>query len=355
MGFATDLLTLKITLSTTAKRLLRALIALTLVAWLAQRVGLDAILNKMASTDLRLVLLATGLLALDGLAKVRNWQLLLAANVDDQPVPFKRMAIAFFAGGLIGAIVPSSASTDACRVVLASRALGGHTPACAASIFTLNALGWFTGSLIGLTGFGILAATGRLPVLLEPVALVFLATLALLPIAYALLAARRATFVGWVERLAHRWPRVGITLTKFVDALLVFEHAHMRFPVFVLVAGVGLLAQTGMFAVTAKAIGIDLPFAVWMVLVPLTRIVALVPVSIADFGLIQAAHVSVLSLFGVPPWHSFTLSTLFAIEGLLIHSTLGTTAFLAGGRDPAPGAERAPAMRPNPKNSASTG
>jgi hypothetical protein len=125
---------------------------------------------------------------------------------------------------------------------------------------------------------------------------------------------------------------VGAVATRFVDALLVFEHAHMRFPVFLLVAALGLLAQTAMFAVTAHAVGIELPFAVWMVLVPLTRIVALVPVSIADFGLIQAAHVSVLSLFGVPPWESFALSTLFALEGLLIHSTLGTTAFLAGGR-----------------------
>ena len=92
---------------------------------------------------------------------------------------------------------------------------------------------------------------------------------------------------------------------------------------FLLVSALGLLAQTGMFAVTASAVGIEMPFALWMVLVPLTRIVALVPVSIADFGLIQAAHVWVLSLFGVPPSQSFALSTLFAIEGLLIHSTLG--------------------------------
>jgi uncharacterized protein (TIRG00374 family) len=346
---------LNITLSQTAKRTLRALIALALVAWLAHNVGVDAIMKKLAGADIRLLLLATVLLALDGVAKVRNWQLLLAANVDDQAVPFKRVAIAFFAGGLIGAVVPSSASTDACRVVLATRALGGHTPACAASIFTLNALGWFTGSLIGLTGFGILAATGRLPVLLEPVALVFVVTLALLPIAYGLLASRRSSVLRRVERIAGRWPRVGNTLAKFVDALLVFEHAHMRFPVFLLVAGLGLFAQTGMFALTAQALGIELPFAVWMMLVPLTRIVALIPVSIADFGLIQAAHVSVLSLFGVPAWQSFALSTLFAIEGLLIHSTLGTTAFLLGGRDPGTASLRAPGMPPQPKNSASTG
>jgi hypothetical protein len=91
-----------------------------------------------------------------------------------------------------------------------------------------------------------------------------------------------------------------------------------------------------------------------MVLVPLTRIVALVPVSIADFGLIQAAHVSVLSLFGVPPWQSFALSTLFAVEGLLIHSTLGSSAFLLGGRRAPP--EGNPIRgAPQPRNSASTG
>jgi hypothetical protein len=87
-----------------------------------------------------------------------------------------------------------------------------------------------------------------------------------------------------------------------------------------------------MFALTAAAVGIDVPFAVWMMLVPLTRIVALVPVSIADFGLIQAAHVTVLALFAVPASQSFTLSALFAVEGLLIHSTAGATAFLLDGR-----------------------
>jgi hypothetical protein len=121
-------------------------------------------------------------------------------------------------------------------------------------------------------------------------------------------------------------------LGKFLDALLVFEHAGLRFPMFLLVSAAGLLAQTCMFALTAEAVGIEVPFAVWMMLVPLTRIVALIPVSIADFGLIQAAHVTVLALFGVPPSQSFALSALFAVEGLLIHSTAGATAFLLAGR-----------------------
>lgn len=311
-------------------------------------------MREFATAHLGLVLVATLLLAVDSISKAWNWQQLLAANVGDQPVLLRRVLTWFFAGGFIGAIVPSSASTDACRVVLAARGLDGHAPGCTASIVTLNALGWFTGCLIGLAGLGILAAHHQLPVLLDPVGFVFLGTLAALPIAYGALASKRAWVMTLIERIGRRWPRARHTLTKFLEALLVFEHAHVRFPAFLLVSAIGLLAQTGMFAVTAHAVRIDVPFAVWMVLVPLTRIVALIPVSIADFGLIQAVHVSVLTLFGVPPWQSFALSTLFAIEGLLIHSTLGSSAFLLGGRRVPP--ERGPVEgAAQPRNSASTG
>jgi uncharacterized protein (TIRG00374 family) len=320
------------TLSQTARRLLRALVALMLVAWLAYRVGLHEIVSEFQEAHAGLVVLATLLLAVDGVAKAFNWQQLVQRNIGDRWVPISRVLVWFFAGGFIGAVVPSSASTDACRCVLASRALGGHAAACAASIVTLNALGWFTGSILGIVGLTYLYVSKQLPLLLGPVVLLFLFTLIVLPTLYALLASRREALMRFIARIGQRWPGLIQTLMKFVDALLAFEHAHMRFPVFLLVAGIGLLAQTGMFALTARAVGMELPFAVWMVLVPLTRIVALIPVSIADFGLIQAAHVWVLSLFGVPPWESFTLSTLFAVEGLLIHSTLGALSFLASGR-----------------------
>jgi MFS family permease len=323
---------LKNTLSQTARRLLRALVALLLVGWLAHRVGVHEIASEFEMARVGMILLATLLLAIDGIAKASNWQQLLQRNIGDRWVPISRVLVWFFAGGFIGAVVPSSASTDACRVVLAARTLRGHTAACAASIVTLNALGWFTGSIIGMIGLAYLHLTDRLPLLLGPVVLIFIFTLLALPIAYALLASRREVVMACIARLGQRWPGLVHTLMKFVDALLVFEHAHVRFPIFLLVAGIGLLAQTGKFAVTAAAVGIELPFAVWMVLVPLTRLVALIPVSIADFGLIQAAHVWVLSLFGVAPWESFALSTLFAIEGLLIHSSLGTVSFLISGR-----------------------
>lgn len=313
--------------------------------WLAYSVGFALILDQFARAELPLLLGATVLLALDGVAKARNWQQLLRACVGDAQLRFRRVLRWHFAGGFLGAIVPSSAGTDACRVWMAMRGLGGHAAPCAASILTVNGLGWFTGSIIGIVGAAILLRDGALPTLLEPVVLVFLFTLAVLPVAYAVLASKREWVIDMIERVGGRWGKLQTGLTRFVDALLVFEQAHVRFPSYLLVSTTGLLAQTGMFALTGAAVGIHLPFAVWMVLVPLTRLVALVPVSIADFGLIQAAHISVLALFDVPASKSFAVSALFAVEGLIIHSTLGSSAFLYGNRGdlaaPPPGPGRA--------------
>jgi glycosyltransferase 2 family protein len=314
------------------RRVIRAALALCILLWLAHSVGFGLIEDQLRHADVPLLLAATLLLAIDGLAKARNWQQLLIASVGYTELKFHQVLTWHFAGGFVGAIVPSSAGTDACRVFMALRGLGGHAAPCAATILTVNGLGWFTGSAIGVIGAAILLVDDKMPTLMHIPVLMFVATLAVLPIAYGLLAARREWLLKWIDRVGQRSVRAKEGLTKFLDALLVFEQAHVRFPVYLAVSTLGLLAQTGMFALTADAVGIHLPFAVWMVLVPLTRLVALIPVSIADFGLIQAAHVSVLGLFGVPAVQAFALSALFAVEGLIIHSTLGSAAFLYSGR-----------------------
>lgn len=312
-------------------RWLRLGVAAGIVAWLAHSAGLEEIARNFARADLGLLAMALSLLFADSLAKAWNWRKLIASLVTDRDVPFGKVVSWYFAGGFLGAVVPSSASTDFLRAYLSQRALGGgHGPACAASVLTLNGIGWLSGCLLGITGVALLALGRELPVLLGPAALMFIVMAVVLPVGYRVLASNhRRVF----ERLRNaRWHKLKEYLRHFVDAVCVFDRAHVRFLQFLVVSATGMVAQAGMFALTAASVGVYLPFAVWMILAPLTRIIALVPISVLDFGLIQGAHVWLLALFDVPAAQAFVISALFALQGAFIHATVGSVAFIYGDR-----------------------
>ncbi len=309
---------------------LRLGVAVAIVAWLAGHAGFEALAHTYSRIDLPLLIAALALMFADSLAKVWNWRKLIASLVTDRTVSFARVMSWYFAGGFLGAVLPSSASTDVIRAWLGQRSLGGHGAACAASVVTLNGVGWMAGCLLGLTGIGLLALGRSLPALLGPAALLFVAMAVVLPVSYRVLSAQRGRILVLLRDF--RWPKVSAVLRRFLDAVFVFERAHVRFLQFLVVATTGLLAQAGMYALTAASVGVHLPFAVWMILAPLTRIIALVPISVLDFGLIQGAHVWILALFDVPVSQAFAISTLFALQGAFIHSTVGSAAFVVDGR-----------------------
>jgi uncharacterized protein (TIRG00374 family) len=314
----------------TTFRWLRVAAAVAIVVWLASRAGLDEIVRQFSGVKIPLLLAAAALLFADSLAKAWNWRKLIASLVTDRQVPLAKVMSWYFAGGFLGAVVPSSASTDVLRAYLSQRALGGHGAACAASVLTLNGLGWFAGCLLGLVGIVLLAVGRELPALLGPAAFAFMLMAIVLPVGYHVLSTNRRRILDRLRGL--RWQKLKEMLRRFVDAVCVFEHAHVRFLQFLVISASGMLAQAGMFALTAAAVGVHLPFAVWMILAPLTRIIALVPISVMDFGLIQGAHVWILALFDVPPSQAFVISTLFALQGAFIHSTAGSLAFVYGDR-----------------------
>jgi uncharacterized protein (TIRG00374 family) len=311
-------------------KLLRLIFALLIVAWLAYQAGFDVVVLHFSHVDIPLLSAALALMFADSIVKAWNWRKLIASIITDREVSFFRVLSWYFAGGFLGAVMPSSASTDVLRAYLSQRALGGHGAACAASVLTLNGVGWFAGCLLGLTGIGLLAIGRSLPALLGPAALLFIATAVILPVGYRVLSSKRGQISNWSHDL--RRPKFDRILRKFFDAVCVFERAHVRFLQFLIIAVAGLLAQAGMYALTAASVGVYLPFAVWMILAPLTRIIALVPISVLDFGLIQGAHIWILGLFDVPPSQAFVISTLFALQGAFIHTTVGSVAFVYGDR-----------------------
>jgi len=87
--------------------LLRLAVAVAIVLWLANRVGFDEIGRHLASVDVPLLLAALGLMFADSLVKAWNWQKLISSLVTDREVSFMRVMSWYFAGGFLGAVVPS--------------------------------------------------------------------------------------------------------------------------------------------------------------------------------------------------------------------------------------------------------
>lgn len=311
-------------------RFARLGLAALLLGWLIVHAGLESIVDTVRHVDIAILSGALALMFAESLLKASNWHTLISGIVRHLRVCFRNVLGWYFAGGFLGALIPSSASTDVFRAYLSQRGLGGHGAACAASVVTLNGLGWFAGSLLGFTGFTILAQDATVPPLLYPAALIFVGVGLILPAAYGLLSTQRGRLM--LQLRGARSEAFNSAVRKFVDAICVLEHVDVRFISVLFIAVAGLIAQAGMYALTAAAVGVYVPFAVWMILAPLTRMVALVPISVADFGLIQGAHVWLLSMFGVAGSDAFVISSLFALQGLCIHATAGAAAFVFSGR-----------------------
>ena len=84
--------------------------------------------------------------------------------------------------------------------------------------------------------------------------------------------------------------------------------------------------QTGFVALNASlgsAIGLVLPFAVWLLVWPLAKLVALAPVSLGGIGVREAALATLLLPFAAPP-------TLAVAQSLLWESLLIALGLLAG-------------------------
>jgi uncharacterized membrane protein YbhN (UPF0104 family) len=147
---------------------------------------------------------------------------------------------------------------------------------------------------------------------------------------YLLLRHKRSwllTILRWMPRWSFRLRR---PLRRFIKSLLVFEETHVAFLPLLLTVLLAQIVVVSVFATVAAAIGVHIPFAVWMVIVPLVSLGGMIPASLSGFGADQAILIYLLAPFAVSATHAFTISAFVAFTGLFTHCTVGAIAFLAG-------------------------
>lgn len=301
---------------------LRVAVSAAVFTALIEYVGLEAIVSQLRSIDGRFVALALLLLVGESLVRCVNWRQL--AREVGCALPLREVIHAYFVGGFIGAVLPSTLSTDAARSTIAAIRNGGRVEVLLATTVTLNLISLGAASLCALLAcLWLFVRFGSLP----PSALAALLAgggyLAGLAVLGELARRRRARAPHGASDAPsgarHAVPRaVRRIAERFANSLLVIRGAAEIGRVGATAAASFALRTIGLQALLVGA-GTVVPWAGLVVLGPLVAIAAALPISVAGFGGLQAVMVYVLGEWGVAPEQATAVSLVQAALFLVLH------------------------------------
>lgn len=264
-----------------------------LLAILLAMVDLATVGRVVASARPDLLLGMLALFVLERVFAAYRWLVLL--RVAEPGIRFWPVLRITFVSNFLGAFLPGTVGIEVLRVYGVGRLLA-DLPLALTSVVVERLCG--TLALLIWIGLGLLLAPIALPAALDVV-----------------LGAGFACFAVVLAALLHGWPRqvarqllAAVGLTRLRDGLILLERrldAYARRPR-TLTWSLGLafafqLLRIATIAVGALALGITVNPLLFLVIVPVTILITLLPISIGGIGARQASYVALLGLAGVAP------------------------------------------------------
>ncbi len=297
--------------------LLKTLVSLLLLLYLASRVSLDEIEQSFARADWSWLL--GGLSCMVAGVVVSSWKwraLLLADNVD---CPLRVLCKIYFIGIFFNNFLPTSIGGDAIRGYYLSRHWGSKS-VCVSSILMERISGFLVLVLFPFLGL-MLSPWGGGNNVSVPLAV-------LLAFSVILLGCFIAS--SFRNRLCLFLPiRMATIIVKLSEAFVrYFRNSRARISMIIGSVFFNGLVFTTYWCV-AQALHIDLKFATLMIVVPVVAIFSLLPVSLNGLGLREVSFVFFLTDFGVGRADALSFS-LHSYVLLLIISLLGGLVYCCG-------------------------
>ncbi len=307
---------------------LRFFLTLALLAWLVYQVDVRAALDLWLNVSPGWLAFSIAIMATARVGRCTSWAQILKLSGFARPGLYSRLIRLYFAGGFVGAVFPSSATADAMRVLLAQRLLRASLGELTASAFLLNALTCLAACTVGLIGIGLLlmeADLGHLD---------FLPTAAAVFGGFFIAIAGLCAAAAWISRnLPNRvWPiQVPVKVRLFVEELFAvlsrLKQPVRHLPPLLALAILALLCVVLSMIGLGIGLGIAVPFAAYVVAVPLTMMVSLLPASVLGFGALQLFHVYFFRYFGIEETEALAISALQTTVAVGIHIALGAGFF----------------------------
>jgi uncharacterized protein (TIRG00374 family) len=282
--------------------MVRWLVTLTCVLILFSVVDLRAMARMLLAADGRLFLVAVGVALVDRVVMILKWYPLL--HVQAPSISFGRAARSYFAAGLAGLLIPTPISGDVFRAVTLGRGRRA-VPEIGASIVMERLLGVLGSGVLCLIALGVALGTmAHLQYLTYwIVALLAVTSLGILLSLNRSFATRFSTWTSSANQTT-----LLQNINRFSIASAVYRD---RKAVLVLVGLLSFVEQLfPIFCawILSHALSVSVTFEMLIVAVPLTMVVARLPIAVSGIGAAEGAVVYLLGLFGVPAHEALALS-----------------------------------------------
>jgi uncharacterized protein (TIRG00374 family) len=285
--------------------LIRVAITAAILALLARGIDMGASAQAIAQIDLRYLAGVLALVAIDRCVMMHRWILLLRAR--GIAISTGEAVRLFLISSFVGSFLPAGIGADAARAYGLSRdaATGSDAVASVAVDRLLGVL-----SLVVMAVVGVLAWTpqGRSDWRIAG---------AIVTVAIACGAVFWANeLIRWIIPNHRHDGFLTRRLLKVTDAVGRYRsHRGVLLHVMAWSIVVQVLRVTQAYLL-GVGLGMTVPYAYFLLFMPLGLLLLLLPISISGFGAPQAGFVWMLRPLGVPDAQSFALSTLIVLTGL---------------------------------------
>ena len=304
--------------------LLKIIVSLILIVVILRSINVKALWEVVRNANLWYLLVAQIVWMLGVVVRAYRWQTL----VRDQGVDASlgELASLYFVGSLFNNLLPSGFGGDAVKMYeLSQRSEQGAE--AVSSVLVDRFMGLIALQAIGLVA--LIFAWQLVP--LQVVAL----TVTLFGV--SLMAAWVVSYRPLWEFLAERVPLFNRLLS--INAVRSFVSSLQSYSSSALLRsfGVGIVFNVMLIAanfLVGLALGVDLPPSYYMIFVPLTSLVLVLPISFAGLGVREGAYVVLFKLAGVAPEVALSMSLLVYVLGTMMPGLVGGVIYvLRGARD----------------------
>lgn len=283
----------------------RLAITAIILAILAMGIDMGEAARAIATIDLRYLLLVLALVAVDRCVMILRWILLLRAR--EIRISTGEATRLFLVSSFVGSFLPAGIGGDAARAFGLSRdaATGSDAVASVAVDRLLGVLSLVVMAVVGVVAWSPEQRSD------------WRIAAAIVIVAGACGAAFWAHEILTTVIPSHRHGRFFTRkLLKLADAVGRYRtHRGVLLHVMAWSIAVQVLRITQAYLL-GLGLGLTVPFAYYLLFMPLGLLVLLLPISVSGFGVPQGAIVWLLQPMGVPSSLSLALSTLIVLTGL---------------------------------------